>query len=83
MQTTHHFWIYIGLSLYSLIAIKHNLYCREWKESTNFRNDTRRFSQAPVDKEGELNVYYCKGLVDHLKNYLLPFAGLWTEIMLG
>ncbi|XP_016405730.1 uncharacterized protein LOC107738494 isoform X1 [Sinocyclocheilus rhinocerous] len=40
-------------------------------------------SNAPLDKHGELNVYQCKGLIDHLKKYILPFAGLWTGIMLG
>ncbi|XP_059376303.1 uncharacterized protein LOC132112707 isoform X12 [Carassius carassius] len=40
-------------------------------------------SNAPLDKHGEVNVYQCKGLIDHLKKYVLPFAGLWTGIMLG
>ncbi|XP_026115145.1 uncharacterized protein LOC113093793 [Carassius auratus] len=40
-------------------------------------------SNAPLDKHGEVNMYQCKGLIDHLKKYVLPFAGLWTGIMLG
>lgn len=40
-------------------------------------------SNAPLDKYGEHNVYYCKGMINHLEKYLLPYAGLWTGIMLG
>ncbi|XP_039657009.1 uncharacterized protein LOC120559388 [Perca fluviatilis] len=40
-------------------------------------------SNAPLDMYGEPNVYFCRGLIEHLNKYLLPYSGLWTGIMLG
>ncbi|XP_024130681.1 uncharacterized protein LOC112148108 [Oryzias melastigma] len=47
----------------------------------------RRYAEvvrcAPLDENGEDNVYFCKGLIDHKTKYYFPFAGLWSGIMLG
>ncbi|KAL7370450.1 hypothetical protein ABVT39_000967 [Epinephelus coioides] len=52
--------------------------------NNNFAKHYRQVvSNAPLDMEGEANLYYCKGLMVHLTKYILPYAGLWTGIMLG
>ncbi|XP_049330090.1 uncharacterized protein LOC111193479 [Astyanax mexicanus] len=55
------------------------------KGSNNFgRHFKEVISQAPLDMEnGEPNLYFCKGLVSHISKFLLPYAALWTGIMLG
>ncbi|KAJ8348799.1 hypothetical protein SKAU_G00273880 [Synaphobranchus kaupii] len=54
------------------------------KGNNNFGKHYRGvISKGQLDKDGEPNPYYCKGLVAHISKYLLPYAGLWTGIMLG
>ena len=40
-------------------------------------------STAPLNMEGEANLFYSEGLMSHLTQYLLPYGRLWTVIMLG
>ncbi|XP_076579586.1 uncharacterized protein LOC143315907 [Chaetodon auriga] len=57
---------------------------RDIPGSNNFAKRYRQVvSKAPLDTEGEANLYYCKGLMIHLTKYILPYVGLWTGIMLG
>uniref|UniRef100_A0AAV2J836 Uncharacterized protein n=1 Tax=Knipowitschia caucasica TaxID=637954 RepID=A0AAV2J836_KNICA len=38
---------------------------------------------APRDMVGEQNLYHSEGLLTHLSKFMLPYAGLWSGIMLG
>ncbi|KAJ4930212.1 hypothetical protein JOQ06_019218, partial [Pogonophryne albipinna] len=56
----------------------------EIKGRNNFgKRYSEVISKAPLDTSGDPNGYYCKGLVAHINQYLLPYAGLWSGIMLG
>ncbi|XP_034054814.1 uncharacterized protein LOC117534693 [Gymnodraco acuticeps] len=56
----------------------------EIKGRNNFgKRYSKVISKAPLDNSGDPNSYYCKGLVGHINQYLLPYAGLWSGIMLG
>ncbi|XP_019720910.1 uncharacterized protein LOC109513130 [Hippocampus comes] len=44
---------------------------------------SRLIAKAPLDKDGQTNVYYCDGFIHHLCQYILPYAALWSAMMLG
>ncbi|KAK7877629.1 hypothetical protein WMY93_031641 [Mugilogobius chulae] len=47
------------------------------------RHFQRVVDGAQVDLRGDPNPYYSDGFLQHLNTYMLPYAGLWSGIMLG